>query len=94
VGASAAEPFVEQTRIFPERARQSGLPDTSRFYWYHTVDLGDSLITTGLYDYRKTRFLRVRAAGARVVSTELPSLPDLNRFPGQSMKMRCGRSSA
>jgi tRNA (mo5U34)-methyltransferase len=110
VGASAAEQFVEQTRIFPERARQLGLPDTSRFYWYHTVDLGDGLITPGLYDYRKTvadfRFpedmtgmtvLDVGSAtgffsfeferrGARVVSTELPSLRDLDRFPGQSVE--------
>ena len=42
------------TEAFTARARQLGLPDTSRFYWYHTIDLGDGLVTPGLYDYRAT----------------------------------------
>ena len=25
----------------------------NRFFWYHTVDLGDGIITPGVYDYRK-----------------------------------------
>jgi tRNA (mo5U34)-methyltransferase len=110
VGAIAAEQFVEQTKAFPERVRELGLPDTSRFYWYHTVDLGGGLITPGLYDYRQTiadfhfpddmrgmTVLDVGSAtgffafeferrGARVVSTELPSLRDLDRFPGQDVE--------
>ena len=95
---------------FTARARELGLPDTSRLYWYHTIDLGDGLVTPGLYDYRATlddfRFpedmhgmtvLDVGSAtgffafeferrGARVVSTELPSLRDLDRFPGQTIE--------
>lgn len=107
---TTAEQFLEQTGAFTERARQLGLPDTSRYYWYHTVDLGDGLVTPGLYDYRETlrdfqfpenmqgmTVLDVGSAtgffafeferrGARVVSTELPSLRDLDRFPGQSVE--------
>src|SRR5580704_16079938 len=105
-----AESFLEQTEIFASRARQLGLPDTGRFYWYHTIDLGDGLVTPGLYDYRATlpdfhfpenmqgmTVLDVGSAtgffafeferrGARVVSTELPSLRDLDRFPGQDVE--------
>ncbi len=104
-----ADQFLEQTRAFADRARQLGLPDTSRYYWYHTIDLGDGLVTPGLYDYRETlpafsfpadmsgmTVLDVGSAtgyfafeferrGARVVSVELPSLRDLDRFPGQDI---------
>jgi tRNA (mo5U34)-methyltransferase len=99
--------FLEQSRIFVERARELGLKDAERYYWYHTIDLGDGLITPGLYDYRETvssfqfpedmrgmTVLDVGSAtgffafeferrGARVISVELPSLRDLDRFPGQ-----------
>ena len=109
IAAKTADQFLEQTRAFAERSQQLGLPDTSRFYWYHTVDLGDGLVTPGLYDYRETlaafqfpedmngmRVLDVGSAtgyfafeferrGARVVSVELPSLNDLDRFPGQDV---------
>jgi SAM-dependent methyltransferase len=102
--------FVGAMQAFSARAKELGLPDTSRFYWYHTVDLGDGLVTPGLYDYRATvadfhfpedmtgmTVLDVGSAtgffafeferrGARVVSTELPSLRDLDRFPGQSVE--------
>ncbi len=107
---NTAEQYLDRTRAFPERVRQLGLPDTSRFYWYHTIDLGDGLVTPGLYDYRQTvadfhfpedmrgmTVLDVGSAtgffafeferrGARVVSTELPSLRHLDRFPGQSVE--------
>ncbi len=106
----SAEQYVEQTRAFAARARELGLPDLSRYYWYHTIDLGDGLVTPGLYDYRGTlddfhfpadmsgmRVLDVGSAtgffafeferrGASVVSVELPSLRDLDRFPGQSVE--------
>jgi len=49
-----AEEFLALTQTFDRRARELNLGDTSRFYWYHTIDLGDGLITPGLYDYRKT----------------------------------------
>jgi SAM-dependent methyltransferase len=107
---TSAAQFLEKTEAFTARAHQLGLPDTSRFYWYHTIDLGDGLITPGLYDYRPTlpafhfpenmegmTVLDVGSAtgffafeferrGALVVSTELPSLHDLDRFPGQSVE--------
>lgn len=107
---TAAQEFLRETEAFAERARELGLPDTSRLYWYHTIDLGDGLVTPGLYDYRETlrdfcfpedmrgmTVLDVGSAtgffafeferrGARVVSTELPSLRDLDRFPGQSLE--------
>ena len=107
---TVAEQFLEQTNLFTARTRQLGIPDTSRFYWYHTIDLGDGLVTPGLYDYRATlpdfhfpenmqgmTVLDVGSAtgffafeferrGARVVSTELPALRDLDRFPGQSVE--------
>lgn len=106
---TAAQEFLARTDAFTARARELGLADTSRFYWYHTIDLGDGLVTPGLYDYRETiaqfpfsenmhgmTVLDVGSAtgffafeferrGARVVSTELPSLRDLDRFPGQSV---------
>jgi tRNA (mo5U34)-methyltransferase len=102
--------YLEQTQAFVERAGELGLPDLSRYYWYHTIDLGDGLVTPGLYDYRETlpafqfpedmrgmTVLDVGSAtgffafeferrGARVISTELPSLRDLDRFPGQSVE--------
>jgi SAM-dependent methyltransferase len=102
--------FVADMRAFSERARELGLPDTSRFYWYHTIDLGDGLITPGMYDYRETissfQFpedmhgmtvldagsatgffaFEFERRGARVVSVELPSLVNLDRFPGQDVE--------
>jgi SAM-dependent methyltransferase len=104
------EQFEERTRLFVERARALGLNDSERYYWYHTLDLGDGLITPGLYDYRETlgafgfpedmsglTVLDVGSAtgffafeferrGARVISVELPSLRDLDRFPGQDVE--------
>jgi SAM-dependent methyltransferase len=102
--------FVGAMQAFAARAKELGLPDISRFYWYHTIDLGDGLITPGMYDYRQTigefgfpedmRGMTVLDAGsatgffafeferrgARVISVELPSLRDLDRFPGQSVE--------
>jgi SAM-dependent methyltransferase len=95
---------------FAERAAALGLQDADRYYWYHTIDLGEGLITPGLYDYRETigafgfpndmrgmTVLDIGSAtgyfafeferrGARVISVELPSLRDLDRFPGQDVE--------
>lgn len=108
--AANAREFVEQTEAFNRRVRELGLPDISRYYWYHTIDLGDGLVTPGLHDYRETisafpfpenmngmTVLDVGSAtgffafeferrGAHVISLELPSLRDLDRFPGQSVE--------
>ncbi len=107
---TSAAQFLEETRTFADRVRGLALPAVSSYYWYHTVDLGNGLITPGLHDYRGSlpdfqfpedmrgmTVLDVGSAtgffafeferrGARVVSTELPSLDDLDRFPGQSVE--------
>ena len=110
-----AAQFLQRNLAFCERALQLGLGDVSRNYWYHTIDLGDGLITPGLYDYRETissfpfaldltgmRVLDVGPAtgffsfeferrGAEVVAMELPSLRDLDRFPGQTVESSLAR---
>src|SRR5271156_6355850 len=107
---TAPEEFLERSRSFEKRASELGLTEASGYYWYHTIDLGDGLITPGLYDYRDTigafgfpenmtgmTVLDVGSAsgffafeferrGARVISVELPSLRDLDRFPGQDVE--------
>ncbi len=84
-------------------------PILDRFFWYHTIDLGDGLISPGCYDYRATiqdfhfpsdlsgkKVLDIGSAtgffafeferrGAEVTSVELPSLLDLDVFPGQTV---------
>jgi tRNA (mo5U34)-methyltransferase len=106
-----AAQFLERNRLFCERAGA----DVSRYYWYHTIDLGGGLVTPGLYDYRETissfpfpsdmsgmNVLDVGPAtgffsfeferrGARVSAMELPSLRDLDRFPGQSVESSLAR---
>ena len=106
-----AAQFLERNRLFSERAGA----DVSRYYWYHTIDLGGGLITPGLYDYRETissfpfpaemsgmKVLDVGPAtgffsfeferrGAQVTAMELPSLRDLDRFPGQSVESSLAR---
>ena len=49
-----AEQFLQRNTAFSLRARELGLGDVSRYYWYHTIDLGDGLVTPGMYDYRET----------------------------------------
>jgi predicted SAM-dependent methyltransferase len=40
------------TAEFAARTAKLGVEDMKRYYWYHTVDLGNGLITPGDYDYR------------------------------------------
>lgn len=42
----------EQVEDFHRRAEERGLGDVRLLYWYHTVDLGEGLITPGTFDYR------------------------------------------
>lgn len=42
----------EQAKVFHRRAAERGLGDVRLLYWYHTVDLGEGLVTPGTYDYR------------------------------------------
>ncbi len=54
--AELLQPIVEEherlTANFAERARAIPFPGLDRFYWYHTIDLGDGLVTPGQYDFR------------------------------------------
>src|SRR5438093_927009 len=102
------EDFLARTEEFKKKTLHLGLPDLSNYYWYHTIEVGDGLVTPGIYDYRNAlapygfpedmrgmTVLDVGSAtgffafefekrGARVISVELPSLEDLDRFPGQN----------
>ncbi len=48
--ASARTEFDRLARAFAEQTR--GLGDLGRYYWYHTIDLGNGLVTPGDYDHR------------------------------------------
>ena len=105
----------ERAKTFARRARERGLGDVGLYYWYHTVDLGDGLVTPGLHDYRRSlnefhfpddmsgmKVLDVGSAtgffafeferrGAQVVSVELPSLDEVDRFPYQAPTQTVGK---
>jgi tRNA (mo5U34)-methyltransferase len=49
---SEMESYVSEIDRFVEEVAGRGLGDVGGYYWYHTVDLGDGLITPGMYDYR------------------------------------------
>lgn len=51
---TVAQEYFEQVDEFQQRAVRLGLGDVRGYYWYHTIDLGDGLITPGMYDYRST----------------------------------------
>jgi tRNA (mo5U34)-methyltransferase len=44
--------YDAQAKHFRREVVRRGLGDANKFYWYHTVDLGDGLVTPGDYDYR------------------------------------------
>lgn len=44
--------YPAQVEKFREEVRRRNLGDVNGFFWYHTVDLGDGLVTPGDYDYR------------------------------------------
>jgi tRNA (mo5U34)-methyltransferase len=46
------EDYDQLERAFPVRAAQLGCQGYEELFWYHTVDLGNGLITPGGYDYR------------------------------------------
>jgi tRNA (mo5U34)-methyltransferase len=51
---SVAAEFLRATAEFNRRAGELGLGDVSRYYWYHTIELPNGLVTPGLYDFRAT----------------------------------------
>jgi len=57
--ATEAAEIARQQALFPamvaqfnEEVRRRNLGEVEHFYWYHTVDLGDGLVTPGDYDFR------------------------------------------
>jgi SAM-dependent methyltransferase len=44
--------FEERYAAFRTRCAELGHTGVEHYYWYHTVDLGDGLVTPGSYDYR------------------------------------------
>jgi tRNA (mo5U34)-methyltransferase len=97
--------LYEQARRFYQQAEARGLGDLRAYSWYHTVDLGDGLVTPGTYDHRgqlsefnfpedmsgmnvldigsATGFFafEFERRGANVVSVDVPSIADFDRFP-------------
>jgi tRNA (mo5U34)-methyltransferase len=52
--AKISEEYNQLVRDFNAKASKLGYGDLSNYYWYHTIDLGNGLITPGNYDYRST----------------------------------------
>jgi tRNA (mo5U34)-methyltransferase len=49
---SLREEHLQMAAAFNKRALELGYGDLSDYFWYHTIDLGDGLVTPGTYDYR------------------------------------------
>ena len=50
----AKQEYRQLADAFKERTARLGHGDLSKYYWYHTIDLGDGLVTPGDYDYRSS----------------------------------------
>lgn len=48
------EEYDQSIKDFNEKALKMGYGDLRKYYWYHTIDLGNGLITPGTYDYRSS----------------------------------------
>jgi SAM-dependent methyltransferase len=46
------EDYHRSLRTFQEKIRNIDVDGLDRFFWYHTIDLGDDLVTPGVFDYR------------------------------------------
>lgn len=44
--------YEQNLRDFHQKARGLGHDDIEKYYWYHTIDLGNGLVTPGDFDYR------------------------------------------
>jgi tRNA (mo5U34)-methyltransferase len=51
---SSKQEQEEMTRAFGERCQALGIDVDDRLFWYHTIDLGQGLITPGSFDYRES----------------------------------------
>lgn len=45
--------YQELKKQFDLRTKELGYTSLENYYWYHTVDLGNGLVTPGDYDYRE-----------------------------------------
>jgi tRNA (mo5U34)-methyltransferase len=52
--SKVSEKYYQLGKSFNEKALAMGHGDLRNYLWYHTVDLGNGLITPGNYDYRRT----------------------------------------
>lgn len=104
------EEYHQSAKEFYERALKMEHGDLKNYFWYHTIDLGNGLITPGAFDYRRSldsfkfsdnmegmNILDVGSAtgffafefekrGANVISVEVPSMADWDRFPGETVQ--------
>jgi 2-polyprenyl-3-methyl-5-hydroxy-6-metoxy-1,4-benzoquinol methylase len=51
--ASLVNEYQRSVRDFNDKALHMGYGDLRNYWWYHTVDLGNGLVTPGCYDYRQ-----------------------------------------
>jgi SAM-dependent methyltransferase len=51
--SKVAEEYDRLLNDFNQKALVMGYGDLRNYYWYHTIDLGNGLVTPGTYDYRK-----------------------------------------
>src|SRR5438309_415680 len=51
--SKVAEEYDWLVKDFTQKALAMGYGDLRNYYWYHTIDLGNGLVTPGTYDYRK-----------------------------------------
>lgn len=49
---TSTEQCLRAYEEFNERALRLGLGDLSKYLWYHTVELGQNLVTPGVFDFR------------------------------------------
>ncbi len=50
--ATADASYQRQAEAFRARTRELGHTGLEHYYWYHTIDLGNGLVTPGDYDFR------------------------------------------
>lgn len=50
---AAPDAFWRAAEVFNQKAAALGVPDIRNYYWYHTVELPDGLVTPGQYDFRE-----------------------------------------
>lgn len=51
--ADTAAEFQRSAELFSQRAAAMGVADIRNYFWYHTVELPDGLVTPGQYDFRE-----------------------------------------